>query len=431
MNKKRLALASSLAILMAPTALNSISNSSVSVRAADTSLTGTIRRGGNALYDSNGNLIPNKSLPNYTSWKLGSSFNKDGVTYYQVSTNEYAAADGMDIVGADNKVQNNVDTDSRLTLDDPVATIQQGGGAVYNANGVATGRVLSVGSAWKVLNPHVVINGNNYYQVSGTEYILASGSTLIDAGSSTSNNDNTSSNTNQSGSVGTLGYAVKVVDINGKSNGVVLPAGSSWKLGQRVNIQGNDYYQVATNEYALAIAFKTTGNSSNNNSNDNSNNNSNVEVAKVNTTVTIGANETAIVNDNGVATGNHLDAGTSWKVDQIKVVNGFRYYRVATNQWVKRTYVPADNSITVTLIGNQKVYDTATNSMSRTLPNGTSWKVVKVVVNSKNIYWGQVSSNEWVKISGDNAYKGVSMSAGDSDSVPSIAVKEPSFALNF
>ena len=425
MDKKRIILASSLAILMAPAVLGSMPTSTVSVHAAESGLTGTIRRGGNALYDGNGNLIPDSSLPNFTSWKLGSSFNKDGVTYYQVGNNEYAAADGMDIVGADNKVQNNVTTDSRLTLDNPVATIQQGGGTVYDINGNATGRVLSVGSAWKVSNPHVVIGGKTYYQVSGSEYIISTGSSLSDISTSTSTN-NSSSVSTQSKAVGTLGYSVKVVDINGNATGVVLPAGSSWQLGKLVSIQGNNYYKVATNEYALAIAFKTTsGNSTD------SSDNSNAEIAKVNTTVTIGANETAIVNDSGVATGNHLSAGTSWKVDQIKVVGGFRYYRVATNQWVKRTYVPADNSITVTLIGSQKVYDTSTNSMTRSLPNGSSWKVSKVFVNSKNIYWGRVSSNEWVKISGENAEQGVSMSYGDSDSVPSIAIKEPSFALNF
>ncbi|KRK78551.1 SLAP domain-containing protein [Companilactobacillus nodensis] len=420
MNRKRVALASSLAILMAPAVLGSIPTSTVSVHAAESGLTGTIRRGGNTLYDGNGNPILDSSLSNFTSWKLGSSFNKDGVIYYQVGNNEYAAADGMDIVGPDNKVQNNVATDSRLTLDNPVATIQQGGGTVYDINGNATGRTLSVGSAWKVLNPNVVIGGKSYYQVSGSEYIVSTGSSLIDA--STSNNSNSSVST-QNKTVETLGYNSKVVDINGNDTGVTLPAGSSWQLGKLVSIQGNNYYKVATNEYVLAVAFKTTS--------DNSNNNSNVEVAKVDTTVTIGANETAIVNDSGVATGNHLSVGTSWKVDQIKVIGGFRYYRVANNQWVKRTYVPADNSVTITLIGNQKVYDTSTNSMTRSLPNGSSWKVSKVFGNSKNIYWGRVSSNEWVKISGENAEQGVSMSYGDSDSVPSIAIKEPSFALNF
>ncbi|WP_164505111.1 SLAP domain-containing protein [Companilactobacillus hulinensis] len=419
MNKKIIILASSLAILMAPAVLGSMPTSTVSVHAAESGLTGTIRRGGNALYDRNGNLIPNSSLPNFTSWKLGSSFNKDGVTYYRVGNNEYAEADGMDIVGADNKVQNNVDTDSRLTLDNPVATIKQGGGIVYGINGNVTGRTLSVGSAWKVLNSNVVIGGKTYYQVSGSEYILSSGSSLIDA--PTSNNNN-SSVSNQDKAVGTLRYNVKVVDINGNDTGVTLPAGSSWQLGKLVTIQGNNYYKVATNEYALAIAFKTT--------NDNSNNNSNVEVAKVDTTVTIGANETAIVNNSGIATGNHLSVGTSWKVDQIKVIGGFRYYRVANNQWVKRTYVPADNSITVTLVGSQKVYDTSTNSLSRSLSNGSSWKVSKVVVNSNNVYWGQVSSNEWIKIA-DGNYKIVDMSYGDADSVPSIVVHEPSFALNF
>lgn len=419
MNKKRLVLASSLAILIAPAVLGSMPNSLVPVNAATTGLTGIVRRGGNALYDSNGNLLNGVSLPNFTSWKLGSSFTKNGVTYYKVATNQYVVADGIDITGPDGKVQNYVHSDGHLTLDNPIATIKQNGGTVYNINGVATGRTLPVGSAWKVLNPNVTINGAKYYQVSGSEYVIASGSTLSDGVTSSQTPSTPAANT-QTNSIGTLGYAVKVVDINGNATGVVLPSGSAWQLGKLVNIKGNNYYKVATNEYALAIAFKTTNNSSNGNGS-----NSNVEVANVNSTVTVNTNETSIVNDSGVVTGQTLPAGSSWKVDQIKVINGTRYYRVATNQWVERIYTPVDESFTVTLTAAQKVYDTSTNSLTRILSNGSSWKVSKVFRNSNSVFWGRVSNNEWIKLSN------VDMSYGAADAVPSIAISEPSFALNF
>ncbi|WP_334329900.1 SLAP domain-containing protein [Companilactobacillus sp. HBUAS59699] len=418
MNKKRLVLASSLAILIAPTVLGSMPNSSVPVNAATTGLTGIVRRGGNALYDSNGNLLKGVSLPNFTSWKLGSSFTKNGITYYKVATNQYVVADGIDITGPDGKVQNYIHSDSHLTLDNPIVTIKQNGGTVYNINGVATGRTLPIGSAWKVLNPNVIINGAKYYQVSGSEYVIASGSTLSDGVTSPQTPSTPAANT-QTNKVGTLGYTVKVVDANGNATGVVLPSGSSWQLGKLVSIQGHNYYKVATNEYALAIAFKTTNNSSN------SSTNNNVEVANVNSTVTVGTNETAIVNDSGIVTGQTLPVGTSWKVDQIKVIGSTRYYRVATNQWIKRIYTPVKNPITVTLTSNQQIYDTATNSLGRTLPNGSSWKVSKVFRNSKNVFWGRVSNNEWIKLSE------VDMSYGDGDAIPSIAISEPYFALNF
>jgi len=34
-----------------------------------------------------------------------------------------------------------------------------------------------------------------------------------------------------------------------------------------------------------------------------------------------------------------LGNNTNWKTDQTKEVNGVKYYRVATNEWVASTYV--------------------------------------------------------------------------------------------
>lgn len=287
---------------------------------------------------------------------------------------------------------------------------------LVDANGDFTGRILPAGSSWR-LGELVTIKGNTYYQVGTNAY--ADSVVMKNNNNTTSTGSNAVTNTQQR-VVGTLGYNAKVVDINGQSNGVILPAGSSWQLGKLVTIQGNNYYQVATNEYILAIVVK---------SNDN-NTGSNVETAKVDMTVTVGNGETDVVNDSGVVTGRTLPVGSSWKADQVKVINSVRYYRVATNQWIKRAYTPVNNSIIVTLLGNQKVYDTSSNTLSRLLPNGSSWKISRVVVNSNNVYWGQVSNNEWIKIS-DSKARFVNMSYGDADAVPSIAVKEPSFALNF
>lgn len=290
---------------------------------------------------------------------------------------------------------------------------------LVDANGDFTGRILPAGSSWR-LGELVTIKGNTYYQVGANAY---ADSVVMKINNNSSNTTSTGSSTatnTQQKVVGTLGYNVKVVDINGQPNGVVLPAGSSWQLGKLVTIKGDSYYQVATNEYVLAMVVKTNG----------SNAGSNVETAKVDMTVTVGNGEAAIVNDSGVVTGRTLPVGSSWKADQVKVINSVRYYRVATNKWIKRASTPVNNSITVTLLGNQKVYDTSSNTLTRSLPNGSSWKVSRVVVNNNNVYWGQVSNNEWIKIS-DGKDRFVNMSYGDADSVPSIAVKEPSFALNF
>lgn len=215
--------------------------------------------------------------------------------------------------------------------------------------------------------------------------------------------------------VGTLGYDVKVVDINGNDTGIVLPAGSSWQLGKLVNIKGNNYYQVATNEYALAIVMKSNTNTAS------------PEVIPVDMVITLSADEVSLFDDNTSSLGRSLPVNSSWRVDQVKVIGTNRYYRLATNEWVKVSYIENNKTITPTLKSNQQVYNTATGAMDRTLPADSSWKVSKVVRNSKNVFWGQVSTNEWIKLDA----KLVTMSYGDADSIPSIAVSEPNFALNF
>lgn len=216
--------------------------------------------------------------------------------------------------------------------------------------------------------------------------------------------------------VGTVGYAVRLVDINGKPNGVILPAGSSWQLGKLVTINGNSYYQVATNEYAEAIVMKQAAPVS-----------TNSETTKVNTVVTVSADEVTIFNDDATATGQMLPVGSSWKADQVKVIGTNRYYRVATNEWVKISHTEVSKTITATLKSATQIYDMSTNTLSRSLPAGSSWKVDRVFRNSKNVFWGRISTNEWIKLDGNQ----VSMSYGDADAIPSIAVIEPNFALNF
>lgn len=212
--------------------------------------------------------------------------------------------------------------------------------------------------------------------------------------------------------VGTVGYNVKVVDVNGKDTGVVLPAGSSWQLGKLVTINGNNYYQVATNEYVSAIVMKTNNVSSN--------------IIPVNTVITLSANEVSLFDDNANATGRSLPVNSSWQVDQVKVIGTNRYYRVATNEWVKISLVHDTKTITPVLKGNQQVFNSATGTMGRTLSAGSSWQVNQVVRNSKNEFWGRVSTNEWLRLDSNL----VSMSYGDSDAVPSIATSNPNFAVN-
>lgn len=280
---------------------------------------------------------------------------------------------------------------------------------LVDAQGNPTGRTLPAGSSWK-LGGMYNIGMNTYYQVGNNEYALESGiKTSIPAASNNQSNNN---QTTQNKTIGTTVAAAKVVDINGRDTGVTLPSGSSWQLGSLVNINGAYYFQVATNEYVYANILKTDYSP---------------EVTYQNTVITLSKDQ-VIYNDNNMATGYTLPAGSSWKTDKNKVIlsQNARFYHVGANQWVKNDNEGA-RSVVATLSSAQKVYDSSTNSMTRTLPSGSSWRIGTVVINSKNIRWGQVSKNEWINL-GDSS---VSMNYGDSEYIVNTSVKEPNFALNF
>ncbi|PMD71443.1 SLAP domain-containing protein [Companilactobacillus nuruki] len=436
MNKNKVLLASTLAILIAPTVLGNISNTATPVQAATSNLTGTVRRGGAVLYDNNGNMIPNSSLGNYTSWKLGSSFTKNGTTYYEVATNQYVDADSVSIDDG-TTLLNPTTNDTGLEAVNPVATIQNGGGTVYDANGYATNRVLPNGSSWKIANI-ATINGERYLQVGGNEYIKEAGATQSDdnipqTNSSTATNTSTPSSTNRVGMI--MGGDTAVVDANGKSTGITLPNLSSWQLGQDVlTINGTNYYQVATNEYVPVSSVHVQGTNDYQPSTPAENGQAN----PISTTITL-INSSQVLDDNGNDTGKTLPAGSSWHADQSKVMHNYVYYRVATNEWISNggfygnTDIFGNGPATVTLATAVQLYDSSTNSYTRSLPKASSWKVSSSVQNYNNQIFVQVSKNEWIPLPKDPNKSIFVVYSADSSLYASFAYAatyEPDFAKN-
>lgn len=191
-----------------------------------------------------------------------------------------------------------------------------------------TNRALGANTAWK-LGKIVNIDGNTYYQVATNEYALSTNITVEDnTDTTTDTNTNTdTTNNNVAGKIGTLTYACKVVDANGKETGSVLEQGTTWKLGETKTIDGSDYYQVGTNNYIIADGVKVSEPTTNNNTN------------------------TIPTPNNGL---------------------------IATTNVAARTY------------------NDATNSYDQTLPAGSAWKISKLVVNKYGSYWGKISSNQYV-----------------------------------
>lgn len=224
--------------------------------------------------------------------------------------------------------------------------------------------------------------------------------------------------------IGTVDYGgAETVDENGNLNGITLPVGSSWKLGKTIGIGTSEYYQVGTNEYI---------------------NKKNVEVAgtftdigtatPVNTTINL-YNSSAILDDNGNNTGKTLPANSSWHADQTKAMHNYLYYRVATNEWVSNggyngsEHIFANGPIAVTLTKDVQLYDTSTNSLTRILPKGSSWRTNASVQNGKGQYFAQVSNNEWIPLS-DGIFADYTNGNTIENGIKYAAALEPTFATD-
>lgn len=426
MNKKRIILASTMAILIAPSILGNVSNQATIVNAAtDTTASestiknpiGTVDYGGAYAYDSNGNKL-SLFLSGKSSWKLGQSVLINGQRFYGIGANEYVNSANITVTDGMPPVL--------PTLVKPADPNQVGtlgyAAKVVDMSGNLTGRILPAGSAWKVNGLYVLKDGNSYYKVSSNEYVLA---TIVTLSTNATNNKNNNPTTPAQKKVGTLSDEAKVVDANGNLNGQTLPAGSSWQLGQLKTINGKEFYQVATNEYIPAVLIMSDTDVY-----------PNPNEAQPVTTVINLYNASRVLDNNGNDTGKTMPAGSSWKADQSKTMHDYLYFRIAPNQWVTNggtnssDRIFANGPIAVTLAKDAQLYDTSSNSMTRTLAKGTSWRVFKSVMNSKGRVFAQVSSNEWIPL----PYGVINDYAQGNSILNGIyyaATNEPNFAADF
>lgn len=122
------------------------------------------------------------------------------------------------------------------------------------------------------------------------------------------------------------GKYVKIYDANGDLNDrAVLSAGTSWIIDQTKEINGVEYYRVATNEYIKASdAYKYTPLQS-------------VVTTKNGDVKPVYNSKGQLIID--VA----LDNSTPWYTDRSATINGEKMYRVATDQWVRASDVNTTN----------------------------------------------------------------------------------------
>lgn len=253
MKKNNVLIGSALALLIAPTVLSNLSPQTVSAADIDTTETGLVGtvNGSGILVDDQGQAITSTFLPNNSSWKLGSTKQLNGVTYYQVATNEWIAANNLNI---SNQVQTTqTQAQAQSSYNTQVANSGQTGTtkwttAVVNSQGQAvSGVMLPAGSVWNV-GPTVTINGASYIQIATDEYVAASNLNIASP-------QTTQTQTTQQSQQPVVGTVVNgpadVYDTSMDSfSGRQLQDGSQWKVGQMVqNKYGHTFYQVSTNEW--------------------------------------------------------------------------------------------------------------------------------------------------------------------------------------
>lgn len=99
-----------------------------------------------------------------------------------------------------------------------------------------------------------------------------------------------------------------------------------------------------------------------------------------------------------------LGANSSWASDKTMMLNGVKYYRVSTNEWVKAEsvyeYTGLNNTVITTTKGKYKsLYTTRGKAVgNRGLGANSSWITDKAAtINGEKMY--RVATNEWIKAS--------------------------------
>lgn len=258
MKKNKALIGSALALLIAPAVLSNLSPQDVDAAVTTPSnLVGTVRRGSGVLVNSQGQTITSTYLPNFSSWKLGATTQINGITYYQVATDQWIAASSIVISDATPQVDTSVLGQNATA---------RWNAAVVNSQGQAiTGVTLPAQSNWK-LGASLTINGKLYYQVATNEFVAASDlnigqtqTTQAATTTQTTQNQNVQSQTQDQQLVGRVvnGPADLYDTSMDAFSSRQLAEGTDWKVGNMVqNKYGYTFYQVSTNEWAQSSNMK-------------------------------------------------------------------------------------------------------------------------------------------------------------------------------
>ncbi|WP_334352630.1 SLAP domain-containing protein [Companilactobacillus sp. HBUAS56257] len=190
-----------------------------------------------------------------------------------------------------------------------------------------------------------------------------------------------------------------------KANEVNIPTG--YELVNDKDIPFNKDGKSIT----VSIKKANTNNGSSNHTVNNNQNHSSNQTTPTNKVITKDFKGTVATNPGQYVTlynaegkaiaGRRLAGDSNWAADKTMVRDGVKYYRVATNEWVKASDVyeyTVSNAVVETAAGNyKKLFDSKGNIVSnRGLAAGTKWMTDKVaLIQGEKMY--RVATNEWLK----------------------------------
>ncbi|WP_334332180.1 SLAP domain-containing protein [Companilactobacillus sp. HBUAS59544] len=294
------------------------------------------------VYGSDGSAISGKTvILADTTIKQSATIN--GTLYYQIGNDEWVPASDFNSYQASTGIAKTGTTDAVLV----------------NSEGVTLDYKLAPNTAWKY-DRIVTIQGKQYYEVGNNEYLSA---------------DDSLAYTPVKADL-TIKTPVEVYNSEGKEITRILPTHSDWATDGISTINGIRMYHVGTNEWISA---------------------ENVNPYTSVKTIFNSTTDTPVFDITGQLTKKTLDPGTAWKVDRITEINGTKYYRVAQNEFVKvpDTSITVANDV-IDVSNIVPIYDEKGNVTDMNLAADTAWRFDKTVTIGGQKYY-RVATDEYVK----------------------------------
>ncbi|MQS75821.1 SLAP domain-containing protein [Companilactobacillus halodurans] len=180
--------------------------------------------------------------------------------------------------------------------------------------------------------------------------------------------------------VRTFGADTRLVDQNDKTISIKLVPNSEWNHFKIVTMNGQQFYEVANNEYLAvdsAVFFTPL-----------------INEQAIHLTQT-----SQVYNSKGQTINIAFSPNSEWFCDGFAKIDGTLMYRIGNDEWIKESNLYSYKSVKTVIKLTKKavVYNEFGQKLSLTLPSDSAWKVDQVAtINGVNYY--RVATNKFIKV---------------------------------